>query len=123
MAITATATVLDSAANLPDGYAKPSLPSITVEWESSYTVDIPITEADAANATTGLNNVLSAIETDFTTTQASDRFGLDSTATINANLIVTLIKRTNTQGVEDGGIFITGTEVFRCTVRVQSETS
>ena len=122
MAITATATVLDSTVptGLPDPYTKPTLPSITVEAEGQYTTNIAITEADAASATTGINNVLAAIETHFEGTFASS-IGLDATQTINANLTVRKITRSNTQSTADGGIFITGTEVFTCVVQYEYE--
>ena len=121
MAITATATVLDSTAELPDPYTKPTLPTITGVGPIQYGVVIAITEADPANATTGLNNVLAAIETDFESTTGPTTLGLDPTDTITAALTVRKIVRGNSQATADGGIFITGTEQYECTVQAQWE--
>lgn len=120
MAITATATILETACELPTGYTVPTLPSITKDADGIYTVDLSITNADAASATTGLGNVISASETDFETTQAT-ALGLNSALTINANLTILKVERVNKQGTANGGIFITGTEVFRTTVRYEYE--
>jgi len=122
MAITATATVLDSTVptGLPSGYTKPTLPAITTEAEGSYTTNVAITESDPANATTGLNNVLAALETHFEGTQ-SVAIGLNAALTINVNLTVRSITRSNTQSTDNGGIFITGTEVYACIVEYEYE--
>ena len=114
MAITATATIGASAASLPTGYTPPTLPTITVQATESYTVDLAVTLADAASAPTGIANILAALVTDFTTTQAP-RLGLDATATIAANVTAVTVTRVNT----NDSIFITGVEKFRCVCSVQ----
>ena len=121
MAITATATVLDSTAELPDPYTKPPLPSVSGVGPVNYTGTVAITEADPANATTGLNNVLAAIETDFVTTTGPTTFGLNPTDTITVAITVRKITRGNTQPTADGGVFITGTEQYEFSASVEWE--
>lgn len=106
--------MLPSAAGLPDDYTPPVLTAISGET-AEFTTDIAISNADAADAETGLGNVLTAVKTYFDGTYAAGTLKLDLTATINANLLVTKIERTNTAE----SIFLTGTEVFRCTVKVR----
>lgn len=113
MAITAVATVLDSTASLPVGYVKPTLPVITKVAQDSYTVDLPISLADPATPTTGLNAVIGAAEADFESVQGVAR-KLDVAQTVDANLTIRSIVRLNTAGTSDGDIFIDGTEVYRC---------
>jgi hypothetical protein len=115
MAIVATASILTSAAELPSGYTPPTLPTLTVDEDGDYEVDLSISNADPADPNIGLNNVLGAAKTDFEGFQATKR-GLDATKTINVNLLIRSVVRTNTQSPEDGGIFITGTEVYRCKI-------
>lgn len=120
MAITANVTILESAANLPSGYIIPSLPVIAPDADGEYSTDISVTKADPVSATQGLDNVLAEIKTLFETTEAINR-ALNPADTVNANLTVRSIQRLNTQGTENGGIFITGTEVFRCYVTFEYE--
>ena len=130
MAITATATLsenivvysTDTEATLPDGFTAPSVPTITPDAVDEYTVDLAISNADAADPTIGLNNIISAAEIQFTATRAAE-IGLDATATIQANLIIRNINRLNDQGLNSGNIFITGTEVYRCFIRCEYEVS
>lgn len=112
MAITTNGTILETAAALPTTYTPPTLPTITEDENGEYTVDIAISEADPATPATGIANVIAAVEAHFLATYAPS-IGLDATATIVANLTLRTVQRVNTSGVEDGNIFIDGTEVFR----------
>lgn len=114
MALTSDITIKSGAAKFPDGYTPPTLTPITNAEAAEFETDIAITEADAGDATTGLNNVMAAIKTFFDGTYAAGTLKLDLALTITANLLVTKITRTNTAS----SIFLTGTEVFRCTVNV-----
>lgn len=126
MAITATATLPLTAkiggattppgSGLPSGYVPPTLPSIVKEAGGTYTTDVSISESDAANPVTSITNILAALESHFETTYGID-IGLDPTRTIDANLTVSSILRTNTAD----SIFLTGVEVFRCSVFYQYE--
>lgn len=120
MAIIATATILESAANLPAGYTPPTLTPITVDESGDYDVNIAISNADPADPNVGLANVIGAVKADFEGFQSTKR-GLDATKTINANLLIRSVVRTNTESPEDGGIFITGTEVYSCKVYFEYE--
>lgn len=118
MAVTATVTILTTAASLPSGFTPPPLPPLAEEAEGSYSVDLPISLADAGSATTGLNAVIAAAKTDFQNVQAV-RMKMDAALSIAVNVTIRTIIRLNTSGTSDGNIFITGTEVFRldCTFK------
>ena len=111
MAITTNSTIRESAAELPIGYTPPVLPTITEQAEENYTVDLSIALADPATPATGIANILTALETDFTTTQVP-RLSLDAAGTFIANLEIVTVTRVNTQD----SIFVAGTEVYRCVV-------
>ena len=114
MAISSTATIQTSAATLPAGYAPPVLPDLTVDADGLFTVDLPIALADPTPST-GVDNILAALETDFETVQSVE-LGLDATATINVNVTIVTLTRTN-----DSSIFSTGTEVYRCACKYEYE--
>lgn len=121
MAIIATATILESAAKLPSGYTPPTLPTLAeVDESGDYSVDISISNSDPIDPNIGLANVIGAVKSDFESFQSTKR-GLDATKTINVNLLIRSVIRTNTQSPEDGGIFITGVEVYRCKVYFEYE--
>jgi len=115
MAVTASATITTGAASLPDAYVPPILTPIVATEEGKYTVDLAIALADPSTPSTGIANVLGAAETDFETVQAVNR-KLDVAQTITANLTLRKVQRLNTLGVDDGNIFVAGTEVYRCTI-------
>ena len=115
MAITAAATYREGATSFPTGYVLPVLTPITKVEDGTYLVDLSISNADAADPLVGLANVLAAAETDFeTVTGVAKKIG--ETSAVAANLTVFAVQRLNTLGVLDGNIFVTGTEVYRCTV-------
>ncbi len=114
MAITANSTLISKAKQeAPAGYTVPQLGAITGE-NAEFETDIAISNAHASNAVSGLNNVIAAIQAYFISDYALNTLKLNATLTINANLFVSDIQRVNTAG----SIYITGTEVFRCTVKV-----
>ena len=114
MAITSNITVLDSA-DQPEGYSPADLAEIADAETSEFTTDIAVSNADAANAATGLDNVLAAVKAYFDNTYAVNVLKLNTTATISANIFVRTIKRVNTAE----SIYLTGTEVFRVTALVK----
>lgn len=126
MAITATATLPLTAkvsgattppgSGLPSGYVPPALPSIQKEASGNYTVDIGVSDVLDLDPLIGIQNILDSLETHFEGTYGID-IGLDPTRTIDANLTVSSIVRTNTANT----IFLTGVEVFRCSVFYQYE--
>ncbi len=120
MAVTATATILTSAASLPIGFVPPTLTPVTAVEEGEYTVDLPISLADPATPTTGLNAVIGAAEADFETVQAITQ-KLDVSQTITVNLTIRSCVRLNTAGTSDGNIFIDGTEVYRTFITFEYE--
>ena len=111
MAITSAITVLPEAADIPSGYTIPVITSEEGE-ESVFETDIAITEADAANAVTGITNVVAAVKAYFDATYGPNVLKLDVLKAIAASLHITKIQRLNT----GASIFITGVEVFRCKV-------
>jgi len=112
MAITSTGTIATSAASLPTGYTPPTLPDLGATVESTlYSTDVAISEADAVPAT-GVANIIAAVKTHFDGTYAAATLKLDVLLTINANLTLRKVIRTNT----GTSIFTAGTEVYRCTV-------
>lgn len=114
MAITSSISILSSAAELPEGYTPAALTPISGET-AEFVRDVAVTEAHASVPATGLTAVLAAVKTYFDGTYAAGTLKLDTDLTITANLLVTKIERVNTAE----SIFLTGTEVFRCTVKVR----
>lgn len=114
MAITSNTSIKTGATALPDGYSPPALTPLSNAEDAEFTTDIAISNAHASNAETGLTQVLAAVESFFESDFAVNTLKLDVAKTIAANLLVTRIRRVNTAA----SIFLTGTEVFRCTVKV-----
>lgn len=116
MAVSATATINSNAGEIPNGFVPPILPAITPVEEGTYVVDLSIANADPIDPLIGIQNVLDSAATDFETVQAIT-FKLDVAQVINANLTITNIQRTNT----NSSIYVTGTEVFRCSIYYEYE--
>jgi len=116
MAITAQATILDSSTTLPAGYTPPELPIITPVEDGDYVLQVPIAQADAADPTTTLSNIIAFTITDFeSVTGVAKKIG--ETSEVTANLTIRNLKRTNT----NSDILVLGAEIYELLVSFEYE--
>lgn len=116
MAITATANFGENADLPTTAFTNPTLPTISAPRDGGYTVDI--TQARNATENTAATALLTAIESDFETTQATF-LKIDAALTTTAALVVQTTEALNTG--DDTSIYLTGTDVWRCRVTFEYE--
>ena len=124
MALTLETTINSSAlrGGFPSGYTAPAT-TLTFTSPSSVSHEATVASAgisDASTGSTGLTNLVAAVDTYVSGTLIPTTWGIDVAGnTVNAIATIDLVRRGNSQD----DIFVTGTDQYSYRVIVQFEVS